>query len=107
MAYINMTQSNPDQGGVPFNMNTDIGLSDNTRDRYYKEFVGFHLMLGAEVPVSNKFTFTAEWIHQEGRSFPMDNDGKDNAGASTSTPRKAINARGDVLLFGINYYIPM
>ncbi len=107
MAYFNMEQSNPDQGALPFNMNTDVGLSDNTRDRYYREFVGYHLILGAEVPIGARFTLTAEWIHQEGRSFPTDNDGKNNAGLSTSDPRRAINVRGDILLFGINYYVAM
>lgn len=104
MAFVEMTQSNPVQGGLDM---ATFGLSNNKRDRYYKEFVGYHLILGAEVPVTSKFTLSAEWIHQEGRSYPMNNDGEDNAGASTSAPKKAINARGDVLLFGINYYIPI
>jgi len=109
MAFVEMTQSNPVQVGFDMGDAYPIGpaLSNNKRDRYYKEFVGYHLILGAEVPVTNKFTLTAEWIHQEGRSYPMNNDGEDNAGASTSAPKKAINARGDVLLFGINYYIPI
>ncbi|OPZ36327.1 MAG: hypothetical protein BWY96_02326 [Spirochaetes bacterium ADurb.BinA120] len=97
-AYIKISQSAPDAAGI------DIG-SDNRRDSYFKAFVGYHLLVGAEVPISERVTITTEWIHQEGRSFPINNHGTDNAGASTNLPRHAINVRGDVLLFGISYYI--
>lgn len=108
ISYTRITQSNPDQPGVPFDFNTlDSSLSKNRRDRYYKEFVGYHFIMGAEVPVGSNVTITTEWIHQDGRSFPMDNEGKDAAGLSTSSPRKSISARGDFLLFGISYYISM
>ncbi len=97
-AYVKISQSAPDAAGI------DIG-SDNRRDRYFKAFVGYHLLVGAEVPLSEKVTITTEWIHQEGRSFPINNHGTDAAGASTSLPRRSINVKGDVLLFGISYYI--
>jgi opacity protein-like surface antigen len=104
-SYIRIKQSDPVQVG--FNMQADLGVSKNTRDRYYKTFVGYHLILGAEVPVSDKYTITAEWVHQEGRSFPVKNEGRDENGNSISTPRRGIEVKGDILLFGVNYYIPI
>ncbi len=108
-SFVQVTQSNPDQPAATpaFNMATDLNLSSNTRDSYYKAFVGYHLILGAEVPISDKYTITTEWIHQEGRSFPVMNEGKDQSGASTKLPRRGINVKGDILLFGVSYYIPM
>ncbi len=87
-AYIKIKQDNP----------AVLGLTNN-EDVYSGVFVAYHLMLGAEVPLTRKYTITAEWIHQMGRSLPLDNSG------DTATPRKAINVQGDILLFGVNYYI--
>ncbi|HSV97150.1 MAG TPA: outer membrane beta-barrel protein [Spirochaetota bacterium] len=97
-AYIKISQSAPDAAGI------DIG-DDNRKDSYFKTFVGYHLLLGAEVPLSEKVTMTTEWIHQEGRSYPINNHGTDSAGNPTSSPKKAISVKGDVLLFGVSYYI--
>jgi hypothetical protein len=65
------------------------------------------MILGAEVPLSEKSTITAEWIHQEGRSSPIGNEGRDASGNDTSLPKKEISVQGDILLFGVNYYIPI
>ena len=107
-AYLEITQDHPVQpAAVPaFDMAT-LNLSNNTRDRYYKAFVGYHMILGAEVPLSEKSTISAEWIHQEGRSSPIGNEGRDASGNDTSLPKKEISVQGDILLFGVNYYIPI
>ncbi len=97
-AYIKISQSAPDAAGI------DIG-DDNRKDSYFKTFVGYHLLLGAEVPLSEKVTMTTEWIHQEGRSYPINNHGTDSAGNPTGSPKKAISVKGDVILFGLSYYI--
>jgi hypothetical protein len=62
-------------------------------------------MIGAEIPVHEKFTLSVEWVHQEGRSHPVDNDGIDNAGLIAVSPKKTLDVRGDFLIFGLNYYI--
>jgi hypothetical protein len=105
-AYIKVTQKAPNQPTATpaFNM-TSVGVSDNQVDRYSGMFVAYHLILGAEVPVSEKVTITTEWIHQEGMSYPLKNQGLDNGGAATADPKRNINVRGDVLLFGVSYYI--
>lgn len=94
--YVKITQSNPSAGPFP---------ASDRRDRYSGNFPGWHLLVGAEVPVYKNYSLSVEWIHQEGRSYSMTNDGIDNAGAKTSSPKRVINARGDFILFGINYYI--
>lgn len=107
-AYLEITQDHPVQPAAApaFDMAT-LNLSNNTRDRYYKAFVGYHMILGAEVPLSEKSTITAEWIHQEGRSSPIRNEGQDASGADTSLPKREISVQGDILLFGVSYYIPI
>lgn len=68
--------------------------------RYAKSIPGFHYMMGAEAPITSKITLSVEWMHQEGRSIPI----KDEiAGTTTQT----ISVKGDLLLFGVNYYISM
>lgn len=68
--------------------------------RFADSIPGFHYMMGAEAPITSKITVSVEWMHQEGRSIPI----KDEiAGITTQT----ISVRGDFLLFGVNYYIPM
>ncbi len=106
-AYVKITQTDPIQAALApaFNMQTRSGLSGDKRTSYSGMFVAYHLLLGAEVPISDKFTITTEWIHQEGMSFPLKNDGLTDAGVSTKTPKRDINVRGDILLFGVSYYI--
>lgn len=94
LAYVKITQSNPLWGG-------------NMRDRYSENFTGWHFLFGAEVPLFDSYTISVEWIHQEGRSYPVSNEGLDSSGNATSSPKAAISTRGDFILFGINYYIPI
>ncbi|HPA72636.1 MAG TPA: outer membrane beta-barrel protein [Spirochaetota bacterium] len=105
---VTITQSNPNQVGFLLNdaaVDPYGSLTANKRDRYSAAYVGYHLMVGAEIPVHEKFTLSVEWIHQEGRSHPVENDGVDSADAATVTPRRTLDARGDFLVFGLNYYI--
>ncbi len=107
---VSITQSNPVQSppapATAFNFNTtDPTLTSNKRDRYSASFVGYHLMIGAEIPVHDKFSLSVEWIHQEGKSHPVDNDGIDAGDAAASSPRRTLDSRGDFLIFGLNYYI--
>jgi opacity protein-like surface antigen len=107
-ASITISQSNPVQAGFQFNdpvIDPYGNLSANKRDRYSAAFVGYHLMIGAEIPVHEKFTLSVEWIHQEGRSHPVENEGIDSSDAATADPRRTLDARGDFLIFGLNYYI--
>jgi hypothetical protein len=105
-AYAKMSQSNPVQAGPAFSMaNLDARYTDisaNPSDRWEKEFVGIHVILGAEVPVSSTLTISVEWMHQEGNSWSIR-----NSRSPTDTPRKSLSTRGNVLLFGVNYYISM
>ncbi len=101
-AYVKITQSKPDQTSSFF---SSAGLSTNKRDRYAEDFIGYHLMIGAEIPISGKLTLSTEWIHQEGRSYPLSNGGIDQFGNDTYLPKRIINVRGDFILLGINYYI--
>jgi opacity protein-like surface antigen len=105
-ASVTVTQSNPVQTAPAFNFaGIDSTLSSNKRDSFSAAFVGYHLMIGAEIPVHEKFTLTVEWIHQEGRSHPIENDGVDANDVDITTPVRSISVTGDFLLFGINYYI--
>ncbi len=105
-ASITITQSNPVQTSPVFNFNTiDGSLSSNKRDSYSAAFVGYHLMIGAEIPVHEKFTLSVEWIHQEGKSHPIENDGVDANDIDVTSPSRSVSVTGDFLLFGINYYI--
>ncbi len=72
----------------------------NKEGRFADAIAGYHFMVGAEVPVTDDITISSEWIHQEGRSIPIEDD-KGSGGKYT------INVKGDILLFGINYYISM
>lgn len=105
-ASVTITQSNPVQTAPAFNFSAiDASLSSNKRDSYSAAFVGYHFMIGAEIPVHEKFTLSVEWIHQEGKSHPIENDGIDANDIDISTPSRSISVTGDFLLFGINYYI--
>ena len=100
-AYVKITQSNPEatNGLLP---------DSNRRNRYTEDFPGYHLIIGAEAPIPSveRFTISVEWIHQEGRSFPLSNGGLDESGNTTYTPKKTISIEGDFILLGVNYYIP-
>jgi hypothetical protein len=95
-AYVKITQSNPSAG--PF-------TTSDMRDSYSGNFPGWHLLVGAEVPLYKNYSISVEWMHQEGRSYPMTNDGLAVDGTKTTSPKRVINARGDFILFGVNYYI--
>ena len=71
-----------------------------TEQRYADAIAGYHFMVGAEVPVTDRITISSEWIHQEGRSIPIDDE-------IAGTNKYTINVKGDILLFGVNYYISM
>ena len=96
VASVKFTQSNPAAGPIP---------TADMRDSYYGIFPGWHIIAGAEVPLLDRYSISVEWIHQEGRSAPLSNNGLDSTGAPTSGPKRIINARGDFFLFGVNYYI--
>lgn len=99
-AFVKITQSNP---AVPaYN-----SFGTNRKNIYLDYFAGFHLIVGTEVPLTDKITITAEWIHQEGRSHPIKNKGLDQNGLETSQPERIISVSGDFILFGVNYYIAM
>lgn len=68
--------------------------------RFADSIPGFHYMMGAEAPITSKITLSVEWMHQEGRSIPI----KDEIAGTT---KQTISVKGDFLLFGVNYYIPM
>ncbi len=95
-ASVKITQSNPAVGPFP---------GSGRRNSYSANFPGWHLLLGAEVPIFEKYSISVEWIHQEGRSYPIKNNGLDDTGNKINTPKRTINARGDFIFFGINYYI--
>lgn len=78
------------------NIKTDPG----GETRFADAIAGYHFMVGAEVPVTDDITISSEWIHQEGRSIPIEDD-------KGSGEKYTINVKGDILLFGINYYISM
>ncbi|MDY6935772.1 MAG: hypothetical protein SVZ03_16330 [Spirochaetota bacterium] len=101
-AYVKINQSVPSQSSSLF---SGAGLSTNRRDRYTQDFAGYHLIFGAEVPINKRFTVSTEWIHQEGRSYPLNNGGIDESGNEIILPRRTINVEGDFILFGVNYYI--
>ncbi len=102
-AHVRISQSFPEQASPLFSM-TNLSLSNNAVNSYARIFPGFHLLAGIEIPLGEKLTASAEWIHQEGQSYPDTNNGKDYLGSRAYTPRKALDARGDFLLIGINYY---
>lgn len=103
---ITITQSNPVQTEPAFSFSAiDSSLSSNKRDSYVAAFVGYHLMIGAEIPIHEKFTISVEWIHQQGHSHPIDNQGIAFDDSEITTPTRTISITGDFLLFGINYYI--
>ncbi|MBN2039561.1 MAG: outer membrane beta-barrel protein [Spirochaetes bacterium] len=97
IASVKITQSNPDPA-FPV-------LGTDRMDKYTGSFTGWHLLVGAEVPLLDKYSISVEWIHQEGRSSSISNDGIDINGNGINTPGRQINTRGDFILFGINYYI--
>jgi hypothetical protein len=102
-AYVKITQSNPDPTyGIPIQGST---TGTERRVSYTGNFPGWHLLVGAEVPLYKNYSISVEWMHQEGRSYPMANDGLAVDGTKTTSPKRVINARGDFILFGVNYYI--
>ncbi len=100
--YIRITQSNPEEtsGYLP---------DSNRRNRYTEDFPGYHFIIGAEapVPLTERFTISMEWMHQEGRSHPLSNGGLDENGNTIYGPKKTISIEGDFFLLGVNYYIPL
>ncbi len=102
-AYVRITQSNPD-AGYPIPIKGSVTGMER-RVRYSGNFAGWHFIIGAEVPIYSSYTLSVEWVHQEGRSYPMTNDGLDGTGAKITSPKRVINAKGDFILFGVNYYI--
>jgi hypothetical protein len=100
MASVKITQSNPAAWPSPAAVPTT-----DVKDSYSGNFPGWHLLVGAEVPLFDKYSITVEWMHQEGHSYLLKNHGLNNSGTKTSVPNRVINAKGDFILFGINYYI--
>ncbi|HON79301.1 MAG TPA: outer membrane beta-barrel protein [Spirochaetota bacterium] len=98
-----ISQSDP-TGALQFST-YDSNLSSNKQDRYSSTFVGYHFIVGAEVPVHEKFTLSVEWIHQEGVSPAVANEGIDASDAEVTTPKRTLRVKGDFLMFGLNYYI--
>lgn len=99
-AYVKITQSNPDTS-----ISSEIGISQNRRNRYFDAFPGYHILIGMEIPVNKKMTISTEWIHQSGTSHPLSKKGHDNDGNTVNYPKRTINVNGDFMLLGINYYI--
>jgi hypothetical protein len=100
--YVKMTQSKPELTQTIF---SNAGLSTNKQDSWSGEAGGYHFLIGAEVSITERLSLTAEWIHQEGRSFPLENKGIDITGASVETPKKTFSVRGDFALLGLCYYV--
>ncbi|MFH0976325.1 MAG: hypothetical protein V1874_11140 [Spirochaetota bacterium] len=106
MASVKITQSNPASWPNPATWpNPAVVPPTDRKDSYYGNFPGWHLLVGAEVPLFDKYSITVEWMHQEGHSYLIKNRGLDNTGNKTSDPNRVINTKGDFILFGINYYI--
>lgn len=88
-------------------MDNDGSADTNETDKYAVGYAGFHFIFGAEVQILDNFSLSTEWIHQEGKSSTIGNDGLDSSGAETKGPRRVIYADGDFFLFGVSYYIKM
>jgi len=89
LVQIRISQSDP---------NAAIGLpSASARDTFEDYFAGFHLIIGAEIPVTERVTISGEWLHQSGTSDPVQS-------ADTSATR-SIDITSDLFLLGLNYYI--
>ncbi|MDY6968205.1 MAG: outer membrane beta-barrel protein [Spirochaetota bacterium] len=101
-AFLEITQSNPAVTSSVFN---NMNLSTNRKNSYSGIFPGYHIILGIEVPVHSRLTISSEWIHQEGRSHSLSNNGVDAAGNDISAPRNIINIKGDFFIIGVNYFI--
>ena len=88
--YLEIKQSNPGNGFIN---------PDDEKNRYESMFGGYHLILGAEFPISENYTLTVEWIRQSGIS-PMI-ESKD------TTDERTINVDSNIIMFGINYYLSL
>ncbi len=86
--YVSVEQTIPGDGYV---------TPDDRLNRYSGMFGGFHIIAGIEFPLTDKYTFTGEWIHQMGSS-PM-------IKSKDSTSEISITIDSNIILFGINYYI--
>lgn len=112
-SFIEISQNHPDKSKTDLDAAALIatpsqGISSNKRDRYGDMFVGYHLLIGAEVPVSERVSISAEWIHQEGISQPISNEGLDITGdTAVILPQSSIDVSGDLILFSVNYYISL
>jgi hypothetical protein len=87
VVYLEIIQTNP--SGTVF--------SNNEKDRFETYFVSFHILNGIEVPLSERYTLTVEWIHKYAKSTPVE--------SMDSSMKYIFNISGETILFGINYYI--
>lgn len=88
--YVSIEQSRSGGGFV---------TPDDRINRYSGIFGGFHIIIGMEYPLAGNYTITGEWIHQMGSS-PM-------IKSKDSTSEISIKINSNIILFGINYYIPL
>jgi hypothetical protein len=89
-SYVSIEQTRPGGGFV---------TPDDTLNRYSGLFGGFHIIVGIEFPLSNRYTITGEWIHQMGSS-PM-------IKSKDTSSETSIKINSNIILFGINFYIPI
>ncbi|MCP4131232.1 MAG: outer membrane beta-barrel protein [bacterium] len=89
LTSLKIKQSNPQAAyGLPET------VSQNT---YTSMFVGYHFIFGAEIPLANRYTISAEFINQRGISPTI-------TSADTSTTR-CMNVTTNIILLGVNYYL--
>jgi len=67
------------------------------KESFKTYFVSYHTTIGAEIPLSNKFSISAEWISNFGYS--------EKTTSSESGKLKTFNSKGDIISFGIIYYM--
>ncbi len=91
ISKIEIRQSSPD--------NIPNLPSSEAKENYYTFFGGFNLMFGIEIPVSDTYTITAEWVHQFGVS-PEVHDAE-------STKEMKIDVSTNYFLIGVTYYFKM
>lgn len=89
---LEIKQSSPD---------TVLGLpSDRKRDVFNTYFFGYHLFIGVELPlVIKRLSISVEWVYQQGISDPVK--------SSESSEKRTINATGNGIILGINYYFTL
>ncbi len=72
------------------------GLPTSKKESFNNYYVAYHLIVGTEIPISKRYTITAEWIHTFGITEKT---------TSPETGReRTFNTEGNMILFGINYY---